>query len=48
MYRTKKTQGNRLAPQKNRYDEDEEKNARRNAMMKRLSGKPGKTSSGMY
>lgn len=47
MYRTKKTQGNRLAPAKNRYDEDENE-ARKGAMMRRLSGGPGKTSSGMY
>ena len=45
MYRTKTTQGNRLAPQKSKYDENEE---RKKAMMRRLSGAPGKTSSGMY
>lgn len=47
MYRTPTTQGNRLAPQKDKYEEDKKK-AREEAMMKRLSSKPGKTSSGMY
>lgn len=48
MYRTPTTQGNRLAPQKDKYEEDEKMRARKDAMMKRLSSKPGKTSSGMY
>ena len=45
MYRDKKSMGNRLAPQKSKYDENEE---RKKAMMRKLSGAPGKTSSGMY
>jgi len=38
--------GNRLAPPKSRYEEDEEmrKQAREKAMMNRLSSMPGKTS----
>lgn len=45
MYRDKKSMGNRLAPQKSKYNDEEE---RKKAMMRRLSGAPGKTSSGMY
>jgi hypothetical protein len=45
MYRDKTNMGNRLAPQKSKYNEEEE---RKKAMMRKLSGGPGKTSSGMY
>jgi|AntRauMFilla1563_2_1112583.scaffolds.fasta_scaffold00044_26 hypothetical protein len=50
MYRTPGTQGNRLAPQKNENmsDEERKRKAREEAMMRRLSSAPGKTSSGMY
>jgi len=46
MYRDKSTMGNRLAPQKSNYDnEDMKKKARERAMMNRLSSMPGKASS---
>ena len=47
MYRDMNSMGNRLAPQKGRYEEDEEmqKKARERAMMNRLSSMPGKASS---
>jgi hypothetical protein len=46
MYRDKSSMGNRLAPQKGRYEDDEMKNkARERAMMNRLSSMPGKASS---
>jgi hypothetical protein len=46
MYRDKSSMGNRLAPQKNRYDDDEmKKKARERAMMNRLSSMPGRASS---
>jgi hypothetical protein len=47
MYRDMSSMGNRLAPQKGRYEEDEEmkKRARERAMMNRLSSVPGKASS---
>jgi len=46
MYRDKSTMGNRLAPQKGKYqDEEMKKKARERAMMNRLSSMPGKTSS---
>jgi hypothetical protein len=49
MYRDKSSMGNRLAPQKSKNEEDEmRRKAREDAMMKRLSSAPGKTSSGMY
>lgn len=49
MYRDASSMGNRLAPQKGRYDDDEVKRkARERAMMNRLSSAPGKTSSGSY
>lgn len=48
-YRSTSSMGNRLAPQKGRYDDDEVKRkARERAMMNRLSSAPGKTSSGSY
>jgi hypothetical protein len=46
MYRDKSSMGNRLAPQKGRYEDDEmKKKARERAMMNRLSSMPGKASS---
>lgn len=46
MYRDKSTMGNRLAPQKGNYEDDEmKKKARERAMMNRLSSMPGKASS---
>ena len=46
MYRDKSSMGNRLAPQKNRYDDEEmKKKARERAMMNRLSSMPGRASS---
>jgi hypothetical protein len=46
MYRDKSTMGNRLAPAKGRYDDDEMKRkARERAMMNRLSSMPGQASS---
>tara|TARA_R110001606_G_scaffold307366_1_gene454350 strand:+ start:772 stop:915 length:144 start_codon:yes stop_codon:yes gene_type:complete len=47
MYRDKSSMGNRLAPQKDSksMNEDAKKKAREQAMMNRLSGKPGKMSS---
>lgn len=47
MYRDMSSMGNRLAPQKGRYEEDEEmkKRARERAMMNRLSSVPGRASS---
>ena len=45
-YRTPSTQGNRLAPQKGKRDEEEAKRkARARALANRLSSKPGKSSS---
>jgi hypothetical protein len=49
MYRDASSMGNRLAPQKSRYDDEEmKKKAREKAMMNRLSSAPGQTSSRMY
>ncbi len=46
MYRDKSSMGNRLAPQKGMYEDDEmQKKARERAMMNRLSSMPGKSSS---
>jgi hypothetical protein len=46
MYRDKSSMGNRLAPQKGVYeDEDMQKKARERAMMNRLSSMPGRASS---
>jgi hypothetical protein len=46
MYRDKSSMGNRLAPQKGMYEDDEmKKKARERAMMNRLSSMPGKASS---
>ncbi len=46
MYRDKSSMGNRLAPQKGRYDDEEmKKKARERAMMNRLSSMPGRASS---
>jgi len=47
MYRDSSSMGNRLAPQRNKYQEDKEmqKKARERAMMNRLSSMPGKASS---
>ena len=47
MYRDSSSMGNRLAPQRNKYQEDQEmqKKARERAMMNRLSSMPGKASS---
>jgi hypothetical protein len=46
MYRDKSSMGNRLAPAKSRYDdEDMKRKARERAMMNRLSSVPGKASS---
>jgi hypothetical protein len=47
MYRDKYSMGNRLAPQKGRYEDDEEmrRKAREQAMMNRLSSMPGRASS---
>jgi hypothetical protein len=47
MYRDMNSMGNRLAPQKGRYDDDEEmkRKARERAMMNRLSSVPGRASS---
>ena len=46
MYRDKSSMGNRLAPQKGKYeDEDMKKKARERAMMNRLSSMPGRASS---
>lgn len=47
MYRDKSTMGNRLAPQKGKYQDDDEmqKKARERAMMNRLSSMPGRASS---
>ena len=46
MYRDKSSMGNRLAPQKGVYDDEEmKKNARERAMMNRLSSMPGRASS---
>jgi len=46
MYRDKSNMGNRLAPQKGMYEDEEMKRkARERAMMNRLSGKPGMASS---
>jgi hypothetical protein len=47
MYRDASSMGNRLAPQKGRYDDDDEvkRKARERAMMNRLSSAPGQASS---
>ena len=47
MYRDMSSMGNRLAPQKGKYDEQEEmkRKAKERAMMNRLSSMPGKASS---
>jgi len=46
MYRDKASMGNRLAPQKGVYDDEEmKKKARERAMMNRLSSMPGRASS---
>jgi hypothetical protein len=47
MYRDTGSMGNRLAPQKNKYPDDEEmkRKARERAMMNRLSSMPGQASS---
>ena len=46
MYRDKSSMGNRLAPQKGVYDDEEmKKKARERAMMNRLSSMPGRVSS---
>jgi len=47
MYRDSSNMGNRLAPQKGKYQDDEEmkKKARERAMMNRLSSMPGRASS---
>jgi hypothetical protein len=46
MYRDKSSMGNRLAPQKGMYDDEEmRKKARERAMMNRLSPMPGRASS---
>jgi hypothetical protein len=46
MYRDTSAMGNRLAPQKGMYeDEDMKKKARERAMMNRLSSMPGRASS---
>jgi len=46
MYRDKSSMGNRLAPQKGKYEDDEmKKKARERAMMNRLSSMPGQASS---
>jgi hypothetical protein len=46
MYRDKSSMGNRLAPAKGRYDDEEvKKRARERAMMNRLSSMPGRASS---
>jgi hypothetical protein len=47
MYRDSSSMGNRLAPQRNKYQEDQEmkKKARERAMMNRLSSAPGQASS---
>jgi hypothetical protein len=46
MYRDKSSMGNRLAPAKGRYEDDEMKRkARERAMMNRLSSTPGQASS---
>jgi len=46
MYRDKSSMGNRLAPQKGKYEDDEmQKKARERAMMNRLSSMPGQASS---
>jgi hypothetical protein len=47
MYRDKSTMGNRLAPRRGNYQDDEEmkKKARERAMMNRLSSMPGRASS---
>jgi len=46
MYRDKSSMGNRLAPQKGKYEDDEmQKKARERAMMNRLSSMPGRASS---
>lgn len=46
MYRDKSSMGNRLAPQKGKYEDEEmKKKARERAMMNRLSSMPGKASS---
>jgi hypothetical protein len=46
MYRDKSSMGNRLAPQKGTYEDEEmKKKARERAMMNRLSSMPGRASS---
>jgi len=46
MYRDKSSMGNRLAPQKGKYEDEEmKKKARERAMMNRLSSMPGRASS---
>jgi hypothetical protein len=46
MYRDKSSMGNRLAPQKGVYDDEEiKKKARERAMVNRLSSMPGRASS---
>lgn len=47
MYRDSSSMGNRLAPQKGKYQDDDEmkRKARERAMMNRLSSMPGKASS---
>ena len=46
MYRDKSSMGNRLAPQRGLYDDEEmKKKARERAMVNRLSSMPGRASS---
>lgn len=47
MYRDSSSMGNRLAPQKGKYQDDDEmkKKARERAMMNKLSSMPGRASS---
>jgi hypothetical protein len=46
MYRDASSMGNRLAPQKGKYEDDEmQKKARERAMMNRLSSMSGQASS---
>jgi hypothetical protein len=46
MYRDKSSMGNRLAPQRGMYDDEEmKKKARERAMVNRLSSMPGRASS---
>jgi hypothetical protein len=46
MYRDKSSMGNRLAPQRGMYEDEEmKKKAREQAMVNRLSSMPGRASS---